>query len=772
MSEEAAAAELLTDRPDLADAVEAILAVDEESETWTFEDVPIESGPFGELVNSGVVERIGEEYRVANPDVVRAVVQGEENAEFNLDTGSKSPSIRSRLRLSIDRTTGAVIAIALAFVVSVRSHPILSVYREDNVVLSGNDPYYYRYWVEEILLESDSVFDLGALSTLPEAVRNGEPLMVASLWWVSELIGNGTVAAGHVLAWYPVVSALICAVLIYTLTLWMTGDQRVALAAVLMLALIPGHALRTSVGFADHHAFDYVWLAATGAFLVKLSQYELKNISQSRTWLAAAALGVAITGQVLAWDAGPLLILPVGIFVLLGCIQAIYLGKLPSRSLTPLLPGLTVAAVLTGGVHTLVGWHSPITAITPTLLLAGAIASILLGEIIARTTESVRQLAAIYLGGGIAAFAVLGYGNYGFWTTLLNRLGVLFEDRGIAETLGLFSTDSFGFIFLLGFTLLLALPAMVHGIRRAVDSSEWLAMTAYAWFFLLLATIQVRFVGELAIFLSVFAGLGIVWVAAWIDAIPPLSSPAKQLRLPDRNTLFTLSVLFLLVSSLGAVQVGVKTSQITTSQTDYETADFISEHAAELGEEYPNNYVLSRWSKNRLYNYFVNGESESYGYARSTYPDVISSTDPDSRYDSMNQRVGYIVISTGLTPNNPNIAYTKLAKAFGSRTAEAQGVGHYRAIYLSPKQSYVVHELVPGAVLAGAAPPNATVSVSRAVEIPNGQFTYERQTVAMANGTYAIRLAHPGTYTVDKGNTTQSVTVPESAVRNGQRVAA
>ncbi|QSG08040.1 UDP-glucose 6-dehydrogenase [Halapricum desulfuricans] len=52
----AATESLLEDRPDLETALEELLTVDAERDTWTFDDVPVDSGTFGELVSREIVE--------------------------------------------------------------------------------------------------------------------------------------------------------------------------------------------------------------------------------------------------------------------------------------------------------------------------------------------------------------------------------------------------------------------------------------------------------------------------------------------------------------------------------------------------------------------------------------------------------------------------------------------------------------------------------------------------------------------------------------------
>jgi dolichyl-diphosphooligosaccharide--protein glycosyltransferase len=196
MSDEGDISTFLEERPELRDALKTVVTVDQQNGTWTFDDVPIDSGQFGELVSNGIVESIGDEYAISNPDAAQAALFDDQSISTPSDT-SQAPAVQWQ---TVDRTAlGALIA-ALAFVALVRAHPLQKIYRNDNVVLSGNDPYYYRYWVEQVLGESTSVFNLETLTALPGGITNGEPLLVAILWWVSELFGDGVAVVGHVIA--------------------------------------------------------------------------------------------------------------------------------------------------------------------------------------------------------------------------------------------------------------------------------------------------------------------------------------------------------------------------------------------------------------------------------------------------------------------------------------------------------------------------------------------------------------------------------------------
>ena len=66
--------ELLDERPDLEPAVEAVLEPDP---PFSFDDLDLDSGAFGELVSWGVVEKTGEGYRVPDREAVRRGLAGD-----------------------------------------------------------------------------------------------------------------------------------------------------------------------------------------------------------------------------------------------------------------------------------------------------------------------------------------------------------------------------------------------------------------------------------------------------------------------------------------------------------------------------------------------------------------------------------------------------------------------------------------------------------------------------------------------------------------------
>jgi dolichyl-diphosphooligosaccharide--protein glycosyltransferase len=151
MSDPDAPADVLDERPDLEAPLKAILAVDEEEDSWTFDDIPVNSGPFGELVGRGVVESTGNEYRLADPDAVRTALATEGQSTPGESGNQPTPDLPSSIRPAVDLTSALFVTAAVAFVGLVRIHPIDAIYRGGDIVLSGNDPYAYRHDVEQML---------------------------------------------------------------------------------------------------------------------------------------------------------------------------------------------------------------------------------------------------------------------------------------------------------------------------------------------------------------------------------------------------------------------------------------------------------------------------------------------------------------------------------------------------------------------------------------------------------------------------------------------
>jgi dolichyl-diphosphooligosaccharide--protein glycosyltransferase len=362
--------------------------------------------------------------------------------------------------------------------------------------------------------------------------------------------------------------------------------------------------------------------------------------------------------------------------------------------------------------------------------------------------------------------------------------------EGIIETASMFSPQ-FGTLFgptlFFGFSLFFALPYVLWSLYVGYReySPRLLLLGTYAAVFTVLAVLQVRFAGELSIALAPFAGLALVHMASVVDAIPrptvldaPTYSethsscpPTASLRIPDRQTIVALTVVFLLIGGFGLVQGPIQTNKLVYSDDAYRTATWLESRAMQSEQAPESTYVLSAWGENRMYNAFVSGDSRSYGFAQETYTEFISSPQPDSWYERLSSRTDYIVLTAVANQNDAGYEQTThamLYNSYGSATAAHDGVGRYQAVYQSPRGSHIVVRPVAGAVIEGTAEAGSTVSISTEVSVPNAEFTYTRRAQVAANGTYRIRVPYAGTYTV--GDT--QVSVSADAVESGTVVQA
>lgn len=749
----AAAAAFAADRDGGDDALRAVLAVDESGDAWTFDDVDIDSGTFGELVSRGIVEKEDGGYRVADRAAVRAALDGEEVAEAEpREFGFSLPSV--------DRRTAGALSGSLLVLLAFRLFALPDVYQLGRTVLLANDPYYYRYWLFQFLQTG------GSPLTVPGGIRVGEPLYVLFLQVLTTLLGGTERAANLVLAWYPVITALVTGLAVYLTAVRLTDDRRVGVASVLILAVTPAHAYRTAIGFSDHHPFDFFVLSLSLLAVVALTAKKtdtFDDVLRADVLPWAAAFGITVGFQVLAWNAGPLLLLPLAVYALLASLAAVDGHASPLARLTPLAIGLALGSVVSLLGHYGAGWQETYMAITPLLLLAGTVAVALVAEGASRRGLGVRVVAASVFGAGLVVFALSYVLLPEFGSEFVQQVSQLFLHTGqenIAEVRSLFSTQ-FGIItgpfFFFGLSLFFAIPAFAwaawHGWNH--DRPAWLVASAYAWVFFVLTIAQVRFAGELAIVGAVFGGFAFVWLANRLElaAAPGIgeSSTSNPWRdddseeatftLPDARTVGSLFVVFLLIGGLGAMMTPIRTGAITHDASTVQTANAMNEYAETHNQTWPENYVFSEWSNNRVYNAFVSGNSESYGYARANYVDFLTSTNGSEWYQTLQPRDGFVVTQPYPSVNaSEDSLYYKLQEQWGS------GTSHYRAIYGS-KGGKKGFETVKGATVTGRVEPNSNVSVGTVINISGERVSYNRSVQTGENGWYAVNVSQPGHYT-------------------------
>jgi dolichyl-diphosphooligosaccharide--protein glycosyltransferase len=673
------------------------------------------------------------------------------------------------------------LVVALALVVAVRLPTVRSVFRGDWIVLVSNDPYFYRYLVDQSLAG-------GPIPSLPDLALRGEPLLVATLAVAAAPFGPGTWGSGAVVAWYPVVAAVCTAGLVYAAATRLTDDARVGLAAAGLLAVTPAHAYRTGLGVADHHAFDYLWLALTAFVLVELLS---RSARDRRTWLAAGGLAVAVAAQTLAWEAAPLLLFPLAPALALTALVEV--RRPDAERLTPVVAGLVGGAALASAAHVALGWQAAATVYALDLLALGGVALLALVLLARRTGTPWPWVAAAEAVGGVAA--VLAVSRLPAIATRLEGGLAFFGSTQAAELAGVGSNyGPVGVLVILGFAPVLAGPTLLLAAREAWQRLDpaWFVVGVAVVHFGVLASLQRRFGGELAPFAAILGGVGFVALASWFDlAVPPrplrrdAGSTApdggdEALVVPDRTRLALLGGLAGVAVGSGSLYTALIDRRLVIADATYEAARWLADHVEEEGIPYPENYVLSKWGRNRVYNYFVNGEAASYGYARRTYEDFLFSNDGDEWYGEFADRVGFVV-----TRDLPHLGLigastvqSCLHDRFGSATVgDVGGAGHFRALYASETGDGArkVFRVVPGATVRGTADPpdpddddgRQTVRLVTDVSIDGADFEYVRR-AAVTDGSFEVTVAYPGTYRIDDDGTT--VTVAERAVRDGETV--
>ncbi|ELZ01826.1 hypothetical protein [Natrialba asiatica] len=784
------------------DAVEAVLAVDTERDTWSFDDVPLDSGTFGELVSRGIVTKDGGEYRISSPDGVTAALEGDEvssadESRSGRDRFSGLPAVDAR---AIGALTGA-----LALLVGMRLLTYQSVFRDGNVVLRGNDPYYYRYWMEELLAESDGITDWSVVGTLPQGAVERRPLTHATNWFVAELLGGDQWAADMVAAWLPVVATLALGIVLYWLAVVVTDDVRVGVTSVFLLALTPIHAVYTGVGFLEHRLHQYFWLGVTLLSIAWIVM-DLKrrrddqptvdlairrHLSDPRTWIAVVASGIALSFSIFAWGGSVLMLVPVAAYLGLKVVIDVREGVPPVRANASLLAGVGVCSLVSIALHFRVGWHEAFAGLVPLLVVIGGVAVVGLGEVWRRFDRSSTSLLGFEIaiaGLGTAAFRSLRPDD---WARLLDRSDDLFfrEHHGATELGSLFTTENsviFEPMAQIGLHFYIALVALGWCCWSAYKRYEpgWLLLASYGLVWLVLATIQMRFAAQLMIPLSVLGGMGLVYLFSWVDLArlpkPLRESDGARADRPDPATdggeyapsivvprnwrkLVTLVWVALLICGMSLIFLPSLSAQTTYSDAEFGAAMAIDEHAETADREYPENFVLSTWGDNRMYNYFVNGESQSYGYAASNFEEFQTGSDPDGWYDQFEDRVGYVVL-TDQSDVSAEMTQSRLHEEYGTGGNQTDPLAHYQAVYLD--EEVTAFAVVPGATITGSGEAGENVTVETETVVSGETLTYEQSATVGDDGTFSVTVPYPGEYDVG----TASVDVSRSAVESGESV--
>jgi|GEM_PF-993339 len=781
---------LVTEKPEFESKLRELLEIDKEQDVWEFDDIPLNAGEFGEVVSRGIAVETDTGYQLGNRESIRAVLDGDTSAE----TDSISVSLDSWISLDrVEYRWYAVVTAALIFVGIMRVVFVYeSVFRNGDIVLHSNDPYAFRFYVES-LVESDlslfSVADLSDLETGELDLSRSSVLFILTLWLGAVLLGGTETAVGIVLAWYPVITAVLTAVLIYLITIRLTADRRTGVVAVLLFATIPAHAYRSVLGMGDHHAYQYLWLALTIYGLVRVlttsSDFDPTDL---RYWKEQGQLGsvllvtVGITGQLSSWIAGPLLLAPFAVFVWTFVLFQVRNRDSPAVAVTPILAGVCLSTLMIGIFYFVLEWLQIFHVVTPPLLLCGTLLIAGVGEVAVRKSWRTRTTVLLSFGVGILLFAV-AWMHPSVEGAVLKFIGYQSDKLSgqIADSMSLLSTR--GGIFVnpileVGFVFYFALPAIYWALSSGYRNRrpEWLVLGIYAAFFIVMSLNQIRFLGYLSLFVAILGATVFMRLADQIDLLTAPSlfdrsdvSSAKRVQIPSRTKSLQLLVLLLLFSSAGLLQTPIKQSQLQITDNEYTTAKWMGQHTSANESESSVGYVFSRWGSNRMYNYFVNGRSNKYLFAQRNYGPFVSSERVTVFTQRLEEQGTEFIVTEDLSGDlSERSMQHHLHRNWGSASHHIDRLGRYRAVYATDDGSHKVFSLVSGATIRWTSSANDSVRVERSnrVTIPGGSFEYYRAVHPVENGVYEVTVPYPGTYTV--GNTT--VRVNRTTVREGATV--
>ena len=788
----------IEDRPDRERALEAVLTVDAERETWTFDDVEVDSGTFGELVSRGIVEKVDGEYRVADRGVVEGVLAGEDSPVEGSRGKSRITDAEVGRRLVLDlgafgdwsAMVGLLGALGLLFASRILNYR--SVFQQGYVVSPGNDPYFYRYWVEQLLAESSGPTDIGLITNLPSGAASRRPLTHVTNWFVAELLGGDQWAADMVAAWLPVVGALALGVVIYMVAVVVTRDVRVGLAALVLFAFTPVHAVYSGVGFLEHRLHQYFWmgvgLMALAWLAVDLTRNRARaasieeavqaHLSRPITWAVAVVLGVSLGLYAHTWGGSILLFIPISGYVALKVVMDVRDGVPPAWANVPLIAGIGVGGVLAAFFHFTWGWHETFMGVVPLLVLGGSIGVVGLGELWRRTRWSIHALVGTQVAVGVAGLVGFRTVRPGEWGQLTERADDLLFREGAVEATSLFEPELaylLGPVAQIGVEFYIALVFLGWAVWLVTREYQpvWLLLSVYSIFWLVMAAFQGRFAAQLAVAMSVFAGLGFIYLLSWVELarVPAVYNEDaggrlamadggergwNDLQIPGeaKTLVYVLGVGFL-VCGLSLIFVPTIAGQVTHDEAQLEAALVIQDHAEEHDREWRDNAVFSSMGDNRMYNYFVSGESRQYRYVQGWHGDFVGDDDPDgwkeSRFDG---RFGYVIADRekGLSPEQLG-------------PGGEQALDHYQLLYVSEDGDLAAFAIVKGARIKGTDVSGEQVTIRTNVEVDGGSYTYERE-VDIENGEFQVVVPYPGEYTASDGQ----VEVTDGAVEDGRTV--
>jgi len=495
--------------------------------------------------------------------------------------------------------------------------------RDGEVLFSGNDPYYHyratmysvKNWPSRVYGEPWTLFPEG------QNVGNFGTLMDQVVATVALIVGLGDPSAQEVakislLA--PAIFGALTTIPAYFLAKKLGGNRISGLTAAGLVALVPQASwiTRTSVGYYDHHvaetlAMSIAVFAMVNALVVVGRERPVFEQVQDRDWdglrptlVASALAGIALAAYLLTWAAGVVLVGIFGVFFVIAMSVVVLRGESPEH--------LAFAGAISHLVAfiAILPWIQSFTIETTTLSLLQLIPilGIVLGcsmlAALARTWEdrdvdeglypiTVAVIGLVFIG---LLWLLLPEASRTVWRNLQRILFLGQSDTTltISEAQSMLDDDrapvteqfwnGYGFAF---FTSMVAgLWMAARGLLAKRTRSEYLLITIWTAFLLLMTLTQVRFHYYLVIPVAVLNG----WLVAQVLQIAafPTLEDFEDLQAYHVLTVFAIIMLLFvpIASPIAAATAADRSGDMRpgSSVTTWDDSlDWMSENTPEPG---------------------------------------------------------------------------------------------------------------------------------------------------------------------------------------------
>lgn len=797
----------IEDRSRGEEILEATLAVDGTHEWWTFDDLPLDSGEFGELAATDLVESGDTGYKLADPEAIRIALDGGSEhtsaaSGLQAQERSKTAVVRVIGKIHTRGLAGLLAVIALAVAIRVAQYP--AVFHRDRVVSPANDPYFYRYWQERLVAEADGPLSFGILVEPPWDTGdwNQRPLTHATNWWLTELLGGDQWAAEFLVAWLPILQTILLCVILYSIAKLLTGDIRVGIVAVVVLAVAPVHVIYSTIGVFQHRGHQFLWFGLATLALVWLTVM-LRNhahtsstqngvrthLRSRRTWYVTAIFGLSLGLYMQTWGGSVEAFVVFGGYLGIRVWYDLRAGLRPVYSTTPVVVGLVMAALLSIGLYATVGWHGPLVPAVAGLTILGVGTVFALGAIWPRYDLPVIGLLLIQPVLVLAGVGIVSVLRPDIASVLADSFGrSLFAAGDSVQHGSLYSTEFFVIgrpLIQIGFTFFFALAGLMWAMWRVRGQYEpgWLLLVTLTIFYLVASGILLRFAARLVIVSAVFAALAIVYLFAAVNITRPVfpldaseeRDASSQITASRRKRVGAILGFAIAIFGLSLILAVSFSGGMTHDETLVDAALATGDHANSLEREFPDSYVYAPWGESRLFNYFVSGQSEDETYARFHYHEFIHASDPDAQVDTLHRDewpffesgTGYVVLTAQPGSFESESVQSRLYDDLGLATDEFDGLAHYALVYASEDASVVVFEVVPGATLELTGESNETLQLSTTVSVSSDDHVYERTVHLDQGGEDTLTVPYAGTYEING----DQIEVDPETVYTGERMA-